>query len=182
MLIDTSMALPVALDEAGWKKAGVDVKDLKSVPDDPEKKLREGTIPLLKVGSYEISQVPGYFNDQVKQVETKLGFNIDGMVGNGLLAYYRMTFGDGGRILWLEDNLAVQRLLNGGSPQPAGPRLTPPNEGLLPEAPTTILPEPLPPEPGLKGPSGNKPGPGANPGPGSSNPAPRAPKDSSKGH
>ncbi len=183
MLIDTSMALPVALDEAGWKKAGVDVKDLKLVADDPEKKLREGTIPLLKVGSYEISQVPGYFNDQVKQVETKLAFNIDGMVGNGLLAYYRMTLGDGGRILWLEDNLAVQRLLNGGSPQPAGgPRLTPPGEGLLPEgAPTVITPELSPPGPGLKPPPGSKAGPGGNPTPGSSNPGPKAPKDSSKG-
>jgi len=136
------------------------------------------------VGSYEISQVPGYFNDQVKQVEAKLAFNIDGMVGNGLLAYYRMTLGDGGRILWLEDNLAVQRLLNGGSPQPAGgPRLTPPGEGLLPEgAPTVITPEPAPPEPGLKPPPGSKAGPGGNPAPGSASPGPKAPKDSSKGH
>jgi len=183
MLIDTSMALPVALDDAGWKKAGVDLKELKLVPDDPEKKLKEGTIPLLKIGSYEISQVPGYYNDQVHIVEKKLAFNIDGMVGNGLLAYYRMTLGDGGRILWLEDNLAVQRLLSGVSQQPVGPRLTPPGEGLLPEGtPSVIVPEPPPPpEKGQKPPS-SKPTPSDNAKPGSSNPAPKPQKDpSSKG-
>lgn len=183
MLIDTSMALPVALDDAGWKKAGIEIKDLKAVPDDPEKKLKEGTIPLLKIGSYEISQVPGYYNDQVSIVEKKLNFNIDGMVGNGLLAYYRVTIGDGGRIMWLEDNLAVQRLLNGGNSQPAGPRLTPPDEGPLPGAPTVIAPEPPPPpDPGIRTPSTNKPSPSDNPKPGSSNPAPKPQKDSSKGH
>ncbi|MFO0586203.1 MAG: hypothetical protein U0441_01625 [Polyangiaceae bacterium] len=180
MLIDTAMALPVALDEAGWKKAGIDAKELKVVPDDPEKKLKEGTIPLLKVGSYEISQVPGYFNDQVKTVEEKLAFNIDGMVGNGLLAYYRMTFGDGGRILWLEDNLSVQRILSGNT-QPAGPRLTPPGEGPIEGAPTQIVPEPPPPEPVLKNPVAPNKGPGDVPRSGSSNPGPKSPKDSSKG-
>ena len=180
MLIDTAMALPVALDEAGWKKAGVEVKDLKAVADDPEKKLKEGFIPLFKVGSYEISQVPGYFNDQVKSVETKLAFNIDGMVGNGLLAYYRMTFGDGGRLLWLEDNLTTQRILAGQSSS-GGPRLTPPGEGPIEGAPTQILPEPPPPDPTLKNPVAPvKPGPDA-PRSGSSNPGPKSPKDSSKG-
>lgn len=180
MLIDTSMALPVALDDAGWKKAGVDLKELKIVPDDPEKKLKEGTIPLLKIGSYEISQVPGYYNDQVGIVEKKLAFNIDGMVGNGLLAYYRMTIGDGGRILWLEDNLSVQRLLSGGSPPPAGPRLTPPNESLLPEGtPSVIVPDPPPPPDKGQRPPAGTPSPTDNPKPGSSNPAPKPQKDSS---
>lgn len=181
MLIDTSMALPVALDDAGWKKAGVEIKDLKVVPDDPEKKLKEGTIPLLKIGSYEIAQVPGYYNDQVKIVEKKLAFNIDGMVGNGLLAYYRVTIGDGGRIMWLEDNLAVQRLLSGASREPAGPRLTPPNESVLPEgAPSVIVPEP-PPPPDKTRPGAGKTSPTDNPKPGSNNPAPKPQKDSSKG-
>lgn len=185
LLIDTSMALPVSLDEAGWKKAGVEVKDLKAVPEDPEKKLKEGVI-TLKLGSYEISQVPAYYGDQIKQVESKLAFNIDGMVGNGLLAYYRMTFGDGGRVLWLEDNLTVQRILNGATAAPpGGPRLTPPNESLLPEgAPTVILPEPkAPPGGGLNPPSGSKNPPPGGGGAGSSNsPPPKPQKDSSKSH
>jgi hypothetical protein len=171
LLVDTSMTLPVSLDEAGWKKAGIDPKDLKVVADDPEKKLREGLIPLLKIGSYEITQVPGYFSGQMKQVEDKLAFNIDGMLGNGLLAYYRMTLGDGGRLLWLEDNLAVQRLLSGAQAvPPGGPRLTPPNEGLLPEGvPSVIMPEGQPPQSGLKPPPSSRPAPQGNP-------APTAPK------
>lgn len=174
LLIDTSMALPISLDEDGWKKAGVDPKDLKLLPDDPEKKLKEGMIPLLKIGSSEITQVPGYFTGQVKQVEEKLAFDIDGMVGNGLLAYYRVTFGDGGRLMWLEDNLSVQRLLNGGQPAPQGQ--PPAGQGVLPDqAPSVILPDqqpPPPPQPGKLVPPGGKTGPA--PGPGSANPPPKS--------
>jgi hypothetical protein len=66
--------------------------------------------------------------------------------------------------MWLEDNLVTQKILNPGlAPQPAGPQLTPPNEGLLPGgAPTVIMPEPKGP-PALNGPSGV--GPGGNPTP-----------------
>lgn len=177
LLIDTSMSLPMSLDEGGWKKAGVELKDLKLVPDDPEKKLKEGMVPMLKIGSYEITQVPGYLSGQVKQIEEKLGFNIDGMIGNGLLAYYRMTLGDGGRLLWLEDNLTVQRILSGAQAAPAGgPRLNPPNEGLLPDGvPSVITPDgSRTPEPGgLKPPAGVKPAPQGNPGPASSAPKPQ---------
>jgi tetratricopeptide (TPR) repeat protein len=175
LLIDTSMALPISLDEDGWKKAGVDLKDLKLLPDDPEKKLKEGMIPLLKLGSSEITQVPGYLTGQVKQVEEKLSFDIDGMVGNGLLAYYRVTFGDGGRIMWLEDNLAVQRLLNGG--QPSQQDQAPTNQGALPQqAPTVIMPDAKPPEPTpgkLVPPSGNMAPPSKSPGSSSTNPPPK---------
>jgi hypothetical protein len=190
LLIDTAMVLPVSLDEGGWKKAGVEVKDLKLVPDDPEKKLKEGQIKL-SLGSYQISQVPAYLGDQIKGVEDKLAFNIDGMVGNGLLAYYRMTFGDGGRVLWLEDNLTVQRILNGAQggqspkeapPASSGPQLTPPNESMLPDnTPKIIVPD----RPAPGGPSSNpSPAPKGGGGAGSSsNPPPRPQRDSSsKGH
>ncbi len=177
LLIDTSMSLPVSLDEDGWKKAGVALKDLQLLPDDPEKKIKTGMIPMLKVGASEITQVPAYLTGQVKAIEDKLGFDIDGMVGNGLLAYYRVTFGDGGRLMWLEDNLAVQRLLGtgGGGPAQAQP---PANQGVLPDqAPTVILPDQKAPElPQNKGalPPG-KGGAQSNPGPGSANPPPRSP-------
>jgi tetratricopeptide (TPR) repeat protein len=176
LLVDTSMALPVSLDEEGWKKAGIDLKDLKLLPDDPEKKLKEGLIPMLKIGTSEITQVPGYWTGQVKAIEDKLSLDIDGMVGNGLLAYYRVTFGDGGRLMWLEDNLAVQRLLGGG--QPSQGQL-PANQGVLPDqAPTVILPDPKAPEPPGKTPPpppGKLVPPGGNPGPGSANPPPKSP-------
>ncbi|MBK8252321.1 MAG: hypothetical protein IPK82_06580 [Polyangiaceae bacterium] len=157
LLVDTSMGLPISLDDEGWKKAGVAVGDLKLVPDDPEKKLKEGLIPLLKIGTYEITQVPGYQTGQVKQVEEKLMFDIDGMVGNGLLAYYRMTLGDGGRLMWLEDNLAVQRLLSGAHNRDL--QSAPPPQDL--GSPPMITPDPkqAPPAPSS----------------GSSNPPPKTP-------
>ncbi|MEZ4302452.1 MAG: tetratricopeptide repeat protein [Polyangiaceae bacterium] len=161
LLIDTAMALPVTLDDAGWEKAGVAAKDLKLVPDDPEKKLKEGLIPLLKIGTYEITGVPGYETGQVKQIEEKLTFNLDGMVGNGLLAYYRITLADGGRLMWLEDNLSVQRILSGErAPQP----LSPAQDGLLESVPSDLIPDPKAPPP-----SPGKPGPA----PGSANPPPK---------
>lgn len=172
LLVDTSLSLPMSLDEGGWAKAGVDIKDLRLVPEDPEKKLKEGSIPLLKLGSYEITQVPGFLGIQVKQIEEKIAFNIDGMVGNALLAYYRMTLADGGRLLWLEDNLAVQRLLQVGQQPP--PQQGPENVPVLPDgAPTVIVPDPKAPEPGSKPPApGKLLPPGGNPGP--ANPPPKS--------
>ncbi len=181
LLIDTSLALPMSLDEAGWKKAGIDIKDLKAVPEDPEKKLKEGLIPLLKLGSYEITQVPGFLGVQVKQIEEKLSFNLDGLVGNGLLAYYRMTLADGGRLLWLEDNLAVQRLLNGGPGSLSGGG-RPTNESVLPEGtPTMIVPDPKTTEPPTKQPGLKNPSQGGNPGPTLAPPGQQIPPGNSKG-
>jgi hypothetical protein len=102
LLVDTSIVYPVALDSGGWKKAGVAQSSLRSVPNGGS--MKSGTVPLLKLGAFELPSVPGLSGDEpVKEREDGLGIELDGLVGSGLLANFRVTLADGGRTMWLED-------------------------------------------------------------------------------
>jgi hypothetical protein len=101
LLVDTSMTFPLALDEGGWKKAGVSTSSLKPVPNAGQ--LKYGTIPLLKLGAFEVPEVPGVAGAPTADLEKALGIELDGFVGAGLLAAFRVTLTDGGRTMWLED-------------------------------------------------------------------------------
>ncbi|WP_437758023.1 tetratricopeptide repeat protein [Sorangium sp. So ce1389] len=150
MLIDTSMTFPIALDKEGWKKAGFDADGLKRVEQDPEQKLKQGVVPMLRLGALEIPKVPGVYGAPLQAVEKQLQLDLDGVIGAGLLAYFRITFGDGGRLMWIEDDAAMNKVLRGGAPAPA-------DEGQAPAAP----------------PAGSSPAPGAPAAPQA--PAPQAP-------
>jgi hypothetical protein len=102
LLVDTSIVYPVALDSGGWKKAGVAQSSLRSVPNGGA--MKSGTVPLLKLGAFELPSVPALAGDEpVKEREEGLGIELDGLVGSGLLANFRVTLADGGRTMWLED-------------------------------------------------------------------------------
>jgi hypothetical protein len=102
LLVDTSIVYPVALDSGGWKKAGVAQSSLRAVPNGGA--MRSGTVPLLKLGAFELPSVPALSGDEpVKEREEGLGIELDGLVGSGLLANFRVTLADGGRTMWLED-------------------------------------------------------------------------------
>jgi hypothetical protein len=61
-------------------------------------------LPSLKLGAFEVPRVPGIAGESViKQREDGLGIELDGLVGSGLLATFRVTLVDGGRTMWLED-------------------------------------------------------------------------------
>lgn len=149
LLIDTSMTFPLALDDAGWKKAGVRLASLKGVDGAPD--LKRGVLPVLRLGAFEVPGVPAVYGAPVDDVEQSLGVRLDGMVGSGLLAAFRVTLVDGGRTMWLEDippeALGSPKSPGGNFRLPRGEeRLSPP-----PGAPRTILPAPTltpPPEPG----------------------------------
>ena len=102
LLVDTSIVYPVALDSGGWKKAGVAASSLRAVPNGGS--MKSGTVPLLKLGAFELPSVPALSGDDpVKERELGLGIELDGLVGSGLLANFRVTLADGGRTMWLED-------------------------------------------------------------------------------
>ncbi|HYP88545.1 MAG TPA: hypothetical protein VEQ59_10330, partial [Polyangiaceae bacterium] len=102
LLIDTSIPFPIALDDAGWKKAGVPLSSLRAVPN--QGSLRQGVLPLLRLGAFDVPSVPGLAgNEPVKEREEGLGIELDGLVGSGLFASFRVTLVDGGRTMWLED-------------------------------------------------------------------------------
>jgi tetratricopeptide (TPR) repeat protein len=124
LLVDTAMSFPLALDKEGWKKAGIDSATLKLLPQTQEG-LRGGVIPMLRIGAYDVPKVPGVFGAPIAEIEKLLTLNIDGVVGAGLLAHFRITFGDGGRLMWIEDHTAVERMLNRGAPQGPPPPAAP---------------------------------------------------------
>jgi hypothetical protein len=124
LLLDTSLTYPVALDTAGWKKAGVEASGLRPVPGVSE--LREGVLPMLRLGAFDIPRVPGLQGDStVKEREDLLGIELDGLIGAGLLSTFRVTLVDGGRTMWLEDlpaeALNQEPLLPPAPPEGAAP-------------------------------------------------------------
>jgi hypothetical protein len=92
----------VALKGRAWTKAGVAPSSLRTFPNGGS--LRQGVVPLLRLGAFDVPHVPGLEGDgAVKERERGLGVNIDGLLGSGLLATFRVTLFDGGRSMWLED-------------------------------------------------------------------------------
>ena len=120
LFVDSSMRFPLALDERGWIKAGVTPSDLTPIPGDPSNKLREGIVPLLKLGAFDLQRIPGVLGAPVAEIEKGLRFDVDGIVGAPVLAHYRITFSDGGRALYLEDDSELRRIIQAG-PGAAGP-------------------------------------------------------------
>lgn len=100
LLVDTSFGFPVALDTGGWKRAGVDPQALEPLPGAGQ--LRHGVLPLVRLGAYDLPDVPAYYGAPVDQIEQHLGVDLAGLVGSELVAAFRVTLVDGGRALWLE--------------------------------------------------------------------------------
>jgi hypothetical protein len=133
LLVDTAMQFPVALDDAGWKKAGVAVASLKPVQDGG--RLKQGLLPRMVLGAFDVPKVPGVYGAPLEEFEKGLDVDLDGLVGAGLLAAFRVTLADGGRALWLEDTTMIE------APAPAGAAPADPGDG----PPTTAAPSTTPP-------------------------------------
>lgn len=150
LFVDSIDRFAISLDDRGWVKAGLVPADLQPVPGDPTQKLKGGTVPTVKLGAFRIDQVPGVYADRVPDVEKGLRFDIDGIVGVSLLAIYRITFADGGRSMYLEDDTEARMIFEslGGGFAPAGPidEAEPPVPLPVPGVPpvSPIAPEPTP--------------------------------------
>jgi hypothetical protein len=148
LMVDTTNPFGVALDDAGWKKAGFDASTLKLLPEDPEGKTRAGVIPLMRLGAFDVPRVDGLygpsFNTAIDDFERTVGVDIDGFMGARFLYSFRCTLVDGGRLLWIEDNAFLARLLGGGdepAPKPRGPE---PKNQIEVVPPKTPAPPPAP--------------------------------------
>jgi len=161
LLLDTSMAFPLALDADGWKKAGTSIASLKPFLPDP--KLKQGLVPLLRLGAYDIPEIPALYGTPIADIERGVEVDLDGVVGSGLLAAFRVTLTDGGRAMWLED-MPSQRD-NGGPPRRGE------GQPRAPESPPSAAPPAPVPAP---------PGPASSPAPKPPAPAPKAAPPSKK--
>jgi hypothetical protein len=151
LLIDTSLGVPLALDEQGWKKAGVDVAKLQSVPEDP--KLKQGIVPSVWLGSFRLPQLPGVLGAPIADMEKAIEADIDGVVGSKLLAAFRVTLTDGGRTLWLEDNTLAMAPTESraATPVPAPVLATPSASPAPAGSAKSPTPKPAPPPGGRRG-------------------------------
>lgn len=128
LLIDTTMDLPFALDEGGWKKAGKDIKSLQ--PLQGSKNLTHGVIDQLAIGALEIPGVPAVAGVPIADIEKPLDLDLDGIIGSGLMILFRVTLADQGRTMWLEPMPAMP-------PEPApaaAPETAPPSPAATPES------------------------------------------------
>ena len=136
LYIDSSMSFPLSLDRDGWAKAGFDVDLLTPVngsAGNGAAQLKGGSVPLLKFGAFKLPQIPAIYGTPLQSIEKELSIDLDGAVGAGLLADFRLTFADSGRVLWVEQPqslVGVPRNVNLGSglqdpAAPVGPSLIP---------------------------------------------------------
>jgi hypothetical protein len=146
LTIDTTAMIPIALDAGGWKKAGVDASTLHPLTSDP--KTREGVVPLIRLGAFELPQIRGVESAQVGELEKAMGIDLDGILGSDMLASFRVTLGEGGKVMWIEED----PMSTGGAPPPDAS-----------QAPSSNAPVAAPPPPPPATSSQPKPSPSATP-------------------
>lgn len=120
-LVDSSRPFPLLLQDGAWKKAGVDVKTLSPLADAPN--VKRGTVPMFHVGGYDLAKMPAIQGVDVGELLTGVDVDLGGVVGADLLAFFRVTFADDGRFLWLEPDptLLGPEPAKAPAPAPAAP-------------------------------------------------------------
>ena len=158
LLVDTSSMFPVGLEDALWKKAGVDLAKLTPSAGSPN--VKEGIVPVVRFAGFDLPQIPGVEGAPVSDIKASLDTDLGGILGAGLLSLFRVTFGDEGRFLWLEADPALLAPPDRSGPPKPPSAPEPANTARSPSAPPTRPTSGSSPS-GSPG-SGNKP-PGATP-------------------
>lgn len=141
MLVNTLLPFPVALDELGWKSAGIDLNTLQAAPGFVrDAKLRGTTLPMLRLGAFDIAGVPAFFGPNFADARTATGIEIEGAIGAGLLARYRCTLAAEGRAMWLEDFPEDDPFLTAPPPMSPPPPVAPEQGGIKPTPPPAAPP------------------------------------------
>ena len=118
LLVDSSRPFPLLLQDAAWKKAGIDVATLTSIPDEPT--IKRGMVPMFRVGGFDLAKMPAIEGADLGKLTSGIDVDLAGVVGADLLAFFRLTFADEGRFMWIEPDPT----LLGGEP-PANPAAPP---------------------------------------------------------
>lgn len=139
MYVDSSQAFSLALDDAMWKKAGVDLKTLQPAPNAPNTKA--GNLPAFRIAGVDMPGVPAFSLSAVGDKVPTLDIDLGGVLGAAMLELFRVTFADDGRFAWFEpDPTLFTTVPPDGAP--------PPSAGLPP--PPMTEDEPPPKKPAAK--------------------------------
>jgi hypothetical protein len=132
LFVDSSRLFPLALQDDTWKRAGVDVKSLASLPDAPA--VKRGMVPMFRMGGYDLAKMPAIGGVDFDDLTSGLDVNLGGVVGADLLAFFRVTFADEGRFIWIEPDPTI-----------LGPQGSSGDDGAPPPAPPAAAPVAAPP-------------------------------------
>jgi hypothetical protein len=119
LFVDSSRPFPLALQDAGWTRAGVDLKSLVSLPDAPN--VKRGTVPMFRVGGFDLAKMPAVGGLDLGELMTGLDVDLAGVVGADLLAFFRVTFADDGRFIWIEPDPTLFAAAPRSNPDAAAP-------------------------------------------------------------
>ena len=99
--VDSSKPYSLVMQDALWKRAGVDLSQL--VPTSIVPNARAGRVPSLRLGGVAIPGVPALALESLgDQAPPSRDGDLGGIVGAGLLQVFRVTFTDEGRYAWIE--------------------------------------------------------------------------------
>jgi hypothetical protein len=122
LFVDSSRPFPLFLQDGAWKKAGIDVSSLAAVPDVPN--VKQGTVPVFRVGGFDLAKMPAIAGADLGELANVLDIDLGGVVGADLLAFFRVTFEDEGRFIWIEPDPSLLQAAPPGAPG-ATPNATP---------------------------------------------------------
>jgi hypothetical protein len=138
-LVDTARFIPntprflqVALSDKLWKLSGVETGKLMPLPDSPT--IRRGPLRTFRVGGFDLAGMPGLEGYDLSDVQQNVDIDLGGIVGAMLLSFFRVTFADEGRFIWIEPDPLLL------APPPPPPGSAPPGAGAPPGPP--MVPDP----------------------------------------
>ena len=123
LLVDSSRPMLLALEDAAWKRAGVDVKTLTPLADPPN--VRTGILPVFKLGGFDLSKMPALQGLDLGDVAGTLDVDVGGVIGAQLLSLFRVTFVDEGRFIWVEADPSLVGPAQSARPAPPPPKPPP---------------------------------------------------------
>ncbi len=127
LLVDSARPYPLLLEDDAWKKAGVDVGMLATIPDEPT--FKRGMVPVFRLGGFDLAKMPAIESTDPAALPGALDFDLGGVVGADLLAFFRLTFADDGRFMWIEPDPMLL------GPEPRNPAAAPAPSAPPPAAP-----------------------------------------------
>jgi hypothetical protein len=118
LLVDSSRPFPLLLQDEAWKKAGIDLHTLVPLPDAPS--MKRGLVKVFRVGGFDLANMPAFEGVDLGELTSGIDIDLGGVVGADLLAFFRVTFADDGRFMWIEPDPALVSAVAGGAPPPPG--------------------------------------------------------------
>ena len=131
LFVDSSAFYPLALDDMLLKRSGADLTTFRTEPGAPPN-WKLGMLPYFKLGTLDLPQVPAMQGAPLGEYKSNFDVDLGGVVGAGLLSAFRVTFGEGGRWLWLEVDPSLMGMQSPPLQSP-GPAPLPPPGGVGPE-------------------------------------------------